>query len=322
MVKKIGILTSGGDAPGMNGAVIGAIKTGIALDKEMYVVYDGYKGLIENNFKKVDASFIEDKLSSGGTVIKTARLPEFKEESVRKVAVENLKKEGIEALIVIGGDGSYMGAKKLSEMGINCVGLPGTIDNDIASSDITIGFDTALNTVVEAVDRIRDTMTSHNRCAVIEIMGNNCPDLTIYGAIACDADEVFTIDHPLTDKEALFKKMDEKKKSGQEAYIIMVAEKLLDVEALAKEISSSTLWEARHTILGHIQRGGKPTAMERVNAIRMGAYAVELLEKGIGGVCVGFENNELRHIDIYEALELPRNKHMELYELHDLVNRK
>ncbi len=322
MVKKIGILTSGGDAPGMNGAVIGAIKAGIALDKEMYVVYDGYKGLIENNFKKVNASFIEDKLSSGGTVIKTARLPEFKEESVRKVAVENLKKEGIEALIVIGGDGSYMGAKKLSEMGINCVGLPGTIDNDIASSDITIGFDTALNTVVEAVDRIRDTMTSHNRCAVIEIMGNNCPDLAIYGAIACDADEVFTIDHPLTDKEALFKKMDEKKKSGQEAYIIMVAEKLLDVEALAKEISSSTLWEARHTILGHIQRGGKPTAMERVNAIRMGAYAVELLEKGIGGVCVGFENNELRHIDIYEALELPRNKHMELYELHDLVNRK
>lgn len=322
MVKKIGILTSGGDAPGMNGAVIGAIKAGIALDKEMYVVYDGYKGLIENNFKKVDASFIEDKLSSGGTVIKTARLPEFKEESVRKVAVENLKKEGIEALIVIGGDGSYMGAKKLSEMGINCVGLPGTIDNDIASSDITIGFDTALNTVVEAVDRIRDTMTSHNRCAVIEIMGNNCPDLTIYGAIACDADEVFTIDHPLTDKEALFKKMDEKKKSGQEAYIIMVAEKLLDVEALAKEISSSTLWEARHTILGHIQRGGKPTAMERVNAIKMGAYAVELLDKGIGGVCVGFENNELRHIDIYEALKLPRNKHMELYELHDLVNRK
>lgn len=322
MVKKIGILTSGGDAPGMNGAVIGAIKAGIALDKEMYVVYDGYKGLIENNFKKVDASFIEDKLSCGGTVIKTARLPEFKEESVRKVAVENLKKEGIEALIVIGGDGSYMGAKKLSEMGINCVGLPGTIDNDIASSDITIGFDTALNTVVEAVDRIRDTMTSHYRCAVIEIMGNNCPDLTIYGAIACDADEVFTIDHPLTDKEALFKKMDEKKKSGQEAYIIMVAEKLLDVEALAKEISSSTLWEARHTILGHIQRGGKPTAMERVNAIRMGAYAVELLDKGIGGVCVGFENNELRYIDIYEALELPRNKHMELYELHDLVNRK
>ena len=237
-------------------------------------------------------------------------------------AIENLKKEGIEALIVIGGDGSYMGAKKLSEMGINCVGLPGTIDNDIASSDITIGFDTALNTVVEAVDRIRDTMTSHYRCAVIEIMGNNCPDLTIYGAIACDADEVFTIDHPLTDKEALFKKMDEKKKSGQEAYIIMVAEKLLDVEALAKEISSSTLWEARHTILGHIQRGGKPTAMERVNAIRMGAYAVELLDKGIGGVCVGFENNELRYIDIYEALELPRNKHMELYELHDLVNRK
>ena len=192
MLKKIGILTSGGDAPGMNATVIGAIKAGIALNKDMYVVYDGYKGLIEKNFKKVDKHFIEDKLTSGGTAIKTARLPEFKEEEVRKVAVKDMKEEGIEALIVIGGDGSYMGAKRLTEMGINCIGLPGTIDNDIASSDYTIGFDTALNTVVNAIDQIRDTMTSHNRCAVVEIMGNKCPDLTSFAAIATNADEVFT----------------------------------------------------------------------------------------------------------------------------------
>ena len=319
MLTKIGILTSGGDAPGMNATVIGAIKAGIALNKDMYVVYDGYKGLIEKNFKKVDKHFIEDKLTSGGTAIKTARLPEFKEEEVRKVAVKNMKEEGIEALIVIGGDGSYMGAKRLTEMGINCIGLPGTIDNDIASSDYTIGFDTALNTVVNAIDQIRDTMTSHNRCAVVEIMGNKCPDLTSFAAIATNADEVFTCDHPLDDKNALFDRMEEAKRNGKESYIILVAEKLLDTKELEKELNSKTSWETRLTVLGHIQRGGKPTAMERVNAVKMGAYAVELLDKGIGGVCVGIHENKLRYVDIYDALKLPRDEHRDLYQLHELI---
>ncbi len=319
MVKKIGILTSGGDAPGMNSTVIGAIKAGIALNKEMYVVYDGYKGLISNNFKKVDKHFIEEKMNVGGTAIKTARLPEFKEESVRAKAVEALKNEGIEALIVIGGDGSYMGAKKLTEMGINCVGLPGTIDNDIASSDYTIGFDTALNTVVNAIDNVRDTMTSHNRCGIIEIMGNHCPDLTIFAGIATNADEVFTCDHPLENKEALYNRMNKALEEGRESYIILVAEKLLDTKQLEKEINENTNWEARATILGHIQRGGKPTAMERVNSFRMGAYAVELLDQGIGGVCVGIHENKLVYTDIYEALKLERDKHMDFYKLHDLV---
>lgn len=320
MVKKIGILTSGGDSPGMNAAVIGAIKAGIALNKEMYVVYDGYKGLISDHFIKVDKHFMEDKMASGGTYIKTARLPEFKEVEVRQKAVDAMKKEGIEALIVVGGDGSYIGAKKLTAMGINCVGLPGTIDNDISSSDVTIGFDTALNTVVSAIDNIRDTMTSHNRCAVIEIMGNHCPDLTSYASIATFSDEVITIDHPL-DKEKLFERMKKAKESGQESYIILVAEKLLDTVALTKEINDQKVREARLTVLGHIQRGGKPTAMERVNAFRMGAYAVELLDNNIGGVCVGLKDNKLSYIDIDEALELPRNKHLELYELHDLVTK-
>ncbi len=319
MVKKIGILTSGGDAPGMNSTIIGAIKAGISLNKEMYVVYDGYKGLINNHFEKVSKNFIEEKMNVGGTAIKTARLPEFKEESVRQKAVDALKNEGIEALIVIGGDGSYMGAKKLTEMGINCVGLPGTIDNDIASSDYTIGFDTALNTVVNAVDNVRETMTSHNRCGIIEIMGNHCPDLTIFAGIATNADEIFTCDHPLTDKEALYQRMKQAKENGKESFIILVAEKLMDVDQLAKDISQNTPWEARATILGHIQRGGKPSAMERVNSFRMGAYAVELLDKGIGGVCVGIHENKLRYIDIYEALKLSRDKHIDLYQLHDLI---
>ena len=192
MIKKIGILTSGGDAPGMNSALIGAIRSGINANKEMYVIYDGYKGLIEGKIQKVNKDTFKDKMNQGGTVIKTARLPEFKELSVRQKAVEILRKEGIDALIVIGGDGSYMGAKKLTELGINCIGLPGTIDNDIASTDYTIGFDTALNTVVNEIDNIVDTSSSHHRCAVVEIMGNRCADLTLYAGIATNADIILS----------------------------------------------------------------------------------------------------------------------------------
>lgn len=318
MIKKIGILTSGGDSPGMNPAVIGAIKTGINLNKEMYVIYEGYKGLINNNFQKVDKTFMEDKINVGGTYIKTARLPEFKYPETRVKACEILKKEGIDALIVIGGDGSYMGAKLLTELGINCVGLPGTIDNDIASSDYTIGFDTALNTVVDAIDNIRDTMKSHNRCAVIEIMGNKCPDLTSFAGIATCADEIITCDNPL-DKEKLFERMKKAKDSNKDNYIILVAEKLLDTNELVKEINSQGIWEARATILGHIQRGGKPTAMERYNSIRMGSYAVSLLDQGIGGVCVGIHENKLWNLPIEEAFKLERNKHEDIYEIHKLL---
>lgn len=318
MVKKIGILTSGGDSPSMNAALIGAIRTGYSLNKEMYVIYNGYKGLIEKKFKKVDKDFALDYLSRGGTYIKTARLPEFKEISVREKAVKILKEEGIDALIVIGGDGSYIGAKKLTDMGINCVGLPGTIDNDIASSDYTIGFDTALNTVVEAVDKIVDTMSSHNRCAIVEIMGNNCPDLTTFAGIATNADYMITKDMNF-DKEKLLKELKEKKEASKDHILILVAEKLLDVEALAKEVQEKTGWDTRATVLGHIQRGGNPSAMDRFNSIRMGSYAIELLDKGIGGVSVGIVNNEPKYYDIDDALTLPRNKHLELYKLHELI---
>ena len=194
MIKKIGILTSGGDSPGMNAALLAAIKTGTKLNKEMYVIYEGYRGILEHKFEKVTTSFMDDYLTRGGTRIKTARLPEFKEEDVRKKAVEILKEEGIDALIVIGGDGSYRGAKKLTDLGILCVGLPGTIDNDIASTDYTIGFDTSLNTIVEAIDKIKETMQSHNRCGIVEIMGNRCPDLTLYAGIATTADIIITGD--------------------------------------------------------------------------------------------------------------------------------
>lgn len=318
MVKKIGILTSGGDSQGMNATLLGAIKTGCKLGKDMYVVYGGYKGLIENNFIKVGPDFMDATYNKGGTVIKTKRLPEFKEEKVRQIAVDNLKREGIEALIVIGGDGSYMGAKKLTEMGINCIGLPGTIDNDISSTDFTIGFDTALNNVVTAIDQIRETMSSHNRCCLVEVMGNKCPDLTLFAGIATNADYIITADKPLKEEE-LIENLKKDKENGKDSEIVLVSEKLYDLNKLTVEIKNNTGWDTRNDVLGYIQRGGTPTAMERFNSIRMGSYAVELLQQGIGGVCVGLVNNELKYFDILEALDLPRNKHEELYRTFDLI---
>ncbi len=318
MIKKIGILTSGGDAPGMNDALFGAIRTGYKLNKEMYIIKEGYRGLVEDKIEKVHKDFATSLLNRGGTVIKTARLPEFKEDKVQYEAIETLKKHGIEALIVIGGDGSYMGAKKLTEKGINCIGLPGTIDNDIASSDFTIGFDTALNTVVDAVDKIVDTSSSHYRCAVVEIMGNHCPDLTLYAGIATGADYIITCDTD-TNVDKMIKELKELKKTNPDHVLILVAEKTLDTEALTDRISTETGFDTRLTVLGHIQRGGEPTAMERVNSIRMGSYAVELLDKGIGGVCIGTNGNDLIYTDIYDALKLPRNKHEDLTHVYELI---
>ncbi|MFA7221985.1 MAG: ATP-dependent 6-phosphofructokinase [Bacilli bacterium] len=319
MIKKIGILASGGDAPGMNCAMIGAIRAGYKLGKEMYVIKHGYKGLVEGEIEKVSIDYAKWSASMGGTVIKTARLPEFKEPEVQKKAIANLKGYGIDALIVIGGDGSYMGAKKLTEQGINCIGLPGTIDNDISSTDYTIGFDTALNTIVRVIDDITDTMSSHNRCGVIEIMGNKCGDLTLFAGIATHADYIITADHPVNIDDFI-KELKEFKKTNPDHVTILVSEKTLDTAALVDRITEETGFDTRLDVLGYVQRGGRPSAMERFNSTRMGAYAVKLLDKGIGGVCVGIVNNELHYQDIYEALKTPRDKHEELYKDFDLIN--
>lgn len=318
MVKKIGILTSGGDAPGMNSAMIGAIRAGYHLGKEMYVIKYGFKGLIDMNIEKADRFYARYSASMGGTVLKSARFNEFKDPEYQKQAISNLHKLGIDALIVIGGDGSYMGAKKLTEQGINCIGLPGTIDNDISSTDYTIGFDTSLNTIVEAVDRINDTMSSHHRCSVIEIMGNKCGDLTLFTGLATDADFIITNDRPM-DLDVLVQKLNKIKENGFDHITILVSEKLLDLDALVKKINDETGIDTRKSILGYIQRGGRPSAMERFNATRMGSYAVELLDKNIGGVCVGIINNQLTYTDIYEALKTPRNKHEDIYKDFDMV---
>lgn len=319
MIHKIGVLTSGGDAPGMNCAIRAVVRAGLSYGLEVFGVNDGYKGLVEDDIVPMDRSSVSDIVNRGGTILQTARLREFKEESVRQIAVDNLHRRGIEALVVIGGDGSYMGAKKLSEMGINCVGLPGTIDNDIASTDYTIGFDTCLNTIIDCVDKIRDTTESHQRCAVIEVMGNHCGDLALFSGIAEGAEMIITPDHPIPEEEiiaSLRKLHDQKKKRA----IVIVSEKIYpDIQAFADKIGRETGFETRAEVLGRVQRGGSPSAFDRILAARMGAYAVDCLLNGKSGICIGFVNNKIVDYDIYEALALPRDKHVSMLRLVDIL---
>ncbi|AHB36027.1 6-phosphofructokinase [Spiroplasma apis] len=321
MIKKIGVLTSGGDAPGMNAAIAAVIKSSIAKGIEPYVIKDGYKGLVENWIEKVDLEFADNIIAKGGTVIGSARLPEFKEENVRAKAVENLKNKGIEALVVIGGDGSYQGAEKLTKMGINCIGLPGTIDNDIVSSDFTIGFDTALNTVVRSIDAIRDTMQSHNRCSVVEIMGNGCGDLTLFAATATGAEVFSTTESTLTEEEVINQVLDLAKKKKR-SVIVAVAEKVYkDVHMLAEKIEKATGYVTRATVLGHVQRGGVPSAMDRYLATNAGIFAVEQLVAGKGGLYIGMSENKLVARNIESTLNMPKVDKTEEYQKIRQINK-
>ena len=319
MIQKIGVLTSGGDSPGMNCAIRAVVRAGLSYGLEVYGIMDGYRGLVDDDMFLMNRSSVSDIVNRGGTILQTARLREFKEESVRQIAVNNLRKRGIDALVVIGGDGSYMGAKKLTEMGINCVGLPGTIDNDIASTEYTIGFDTCLNTIVECVDKIRDTTESHQRCAVIEVMGNHCGDLALFSGLAEGAEMIITPDHPIPEDEIIdsLKKLHDSKKKRA---IVIVSEKMYpDIHAFAAKIGENTGFECRAEVLGRVQRGGAPSAFDRILAARMGAYAVDCLLDGKGGICVGLINNKIVDYDIYEALQLPRDKHVSMLRLIDIL---
>jgi len=278
VIKKIGVLTSGGDAPGMNSAVRAVVRTCL-----------------------------------------TARFPEFKEESTRKEAIDVLEKHGIEALIVIGGDGSYMGALKLSEMGYPCIGIPGTIDNDIAGTDYTIGFMTCLNTIVDAVDRLRDTSSSHNRISIVEIMGRYCGDLTLWASVAGGSEYVIVPEKGFTE-ESLIEQLEVGEQKGKKHAIIAITEHITDVNQLAKRIEERTKRETRATILGHIQRGGAPMAFDRVLASRMGSYAVELLKAGKSARCIGIQNGKMVDHDIIECLEeMQRPFRQDLYDLSKIL---
>ncbi len=316
MIRKIGILTSGGDSPGMNAAIRAVTRCALGNGIEVYGIQDGYRGLVEDRMRPFKKGDVSDILSRGGTILGSARLPEFKDEAVQDKACAILKQREIDALVVIGGDGSYRGAKSLTDKGINCIGLPGTIDNDIPGTDQTIGFDTALHTVVEAVDKLRDTSSSHHRCSVVEVMGNHCGDLAVYSGLSCGAEIVVS---PETgyDEEDILDRLRYLDNLGKNHAIVVISEKICDVEALARKISASTGFSGRATVLGHIQRGGSPTPNDRVLASLMGEKAVDLLVAGVGGHCVGIKENEIVSFAIDEALAMPKSSRKHLYRLFD-----
>ena len=317
MVRKIGVLTSGGDAPGMNSAIRAVTRVALANGIEVVGIRDGYKGLVNGDFVNLTKRDVSDMLDRGGTKLGSARLPEFKDEEVQDKAVNQLKSNGIDAIVVIGGDGSYRGAMALTKKGINCIGLPGTIDNDIAGTDFTIGFDTALNTCVECVDKLRDTSSSHHRCSVVEVMGNHCGDLAVWTALSCGAEVVITPETGYDELDILERLRYLDKAVKKNHAIVIISEKITDAESLARKISLNPGFSGRATVLGHIQRGGSPTPNDRVLAERMGQKAVELLMDGVGGHCVGIIDNKIISMPIEEVLEAPRKSRKEFYRLFD-----
>ena len=313
MVKCIGILTSGGDAPGMNAAIRAVTRTCLNRNIKVYGVKLGYKGLHEGDFMEFDSHSTRNIINIGGTFLKSARFPEFKDPEVRKQAIEKMKEVGMEALIVIGGDGSYNGALKLTEMGIDCIGIPGTIDNDIPDTDFTIGFDTALNTIVDALDRLRDTSSSHQRCTILEVMGRRCGDLAVHAGLACGAEMIITSESGFDESE-IIETLQRSKVSDKKHALVVITEHITDVHELAKRVEDATGFETRANVLGHMQRGGRPSARDRVLASRMGVKAVELLEEGKGGLCVSDVKGEIVGLPIAEVLGHKRIVNQGIYE--------
>lgn len=313
MVKCIGVLTSGGDAPGMNAAIRAVTRTCLNKGIKIYGVKLGYKGLHEGEFIEFDRHSTRNIINVGGTFLKSARFPEFKDPEVRKEAIQKMKEVGMEALVVIGGDGSYQGALKLTEMGINCIGIPGTIDNDIPDTDFTIGFDTALNTIVDALDKLRDTSSSHQRCTILEVMGRRCGDLAVHAGLACGAEMIVTSESGYDECE-IIESLKKSKASDKKHALIVITEHITDVHELAKRVEEATGFETRANVLGHMQRGGSPTARDRVLATRMGIKAVELLEEGKGGLCISDVRGEIVGLPIEEVLGHKRTVNQGIYE--------
>ena len=303
MIKKIAVLTSGGDAPGMNAAIRAVVRSALTEGLEVYGIRDGYQGLFNNKIFPLNRYSVSDIITKGGTFLGSARFPEFKKPEVRAKCAEILHSHGIDALVVIGGDGSYTGAKLLTEEhGFPCIGIPGTIDNDIPGTDYTIGYQTALETAVVAIDRLRDTSSSHHRISILEIMGRHCSDLTINAAIAGGCEYIIAAEIGFN-KEELIQEIERSFENGKSHAIIAITELMTDVHQLAKDIEARVGNETRATVLGHIQRGGSPCAFDRVLASRMGVYAVELLLQGEKGRCVGIQNEHLVHHDIIDAID-------------------
>lgn len=314
-MKSIAVLTSGGDAPGMNPAVRAVVRTACQRGIKVYGVDRGYTGLINGAIHEMNLRSVSDIITRGGTILYSARCPEFKTEEGLQKAVATCKKFGIDGMVIIGGDGSFRGARDLSLRGIPCIGLPGTIDNDISCTDYTIGYDTCLNTIVQMVDRIRDTSESHDRCTVVEVMGRGAGYLALEAGIAVGATSIIVPEVEYDIERDVIARIREFQKTGKKHFIVIVAEGVGGTAEIAKKIEAETDVESRATILGHVQRGGSPTARDRIMASQMGSRAVDLLTQGIGNRVVGIRDNKIVDFDIFEALKMTKTIDMKDYEL-------
>lgn len=314
-MKSIAVLTSGGDAPGMNPAVRAVVRTACQRGIKVYGVDRGYTGLINGDIHEMNLRSVSDIITRGGTILYSARCPEFKTEEGLQKAVATCKKFGIDGMVIIGGDGSFRGARDLSLRGIPCIGLPGTIDNDISCTDYTIGYDTCLNTIVQMVDRIRDTSESHDRCTVVEVMGRGAGYLALEAGIAVGATSIIVPEVEYDIERDVIARIREFQKTGKKHFIVIVAEGVGGTAEIAKKIEAETGVESRATILGHVQRGGSPTARDRIMASQMGSRAVDLLTQGIGNRVVGIKDNKIVDFDIFEALKMTKTIDMKDYKL-------
>lgn len=306
-IKTIGVLTSGGDAPGMNAAIRAVVRTALSKGLKVKGIMRGYAGLLNEEIIDMDARSVSDIIQRGGTILYTARCEEFRTQEGQEKGAEICKKHGIDGLVVIGGDGSFQGAQKLSHLGINTIGVPGTIDLDIACTDYTIGFDTAVNTAMEAIDKIRDTSTSHERCSVIEVMGRHAGYIALWCGIANGAEDILLPERYDHDEAKLIEHIKETKRRGKKHHIVINAEGIGDSQAMAKKIEEETGMETRATILGHMQRGGSPTCKDRVYASIMGAYSVDLLCEGASNRVVAYAHGEYVDFEIDEALAMKKD---------------
>ncbi len=306
-IKTIGVLTSGGDAPGMNAAIRAVVRTALSKGLKVKGIMRGYAGLLNEEIIDMDARSVSDIIQKGGTILYTARCEEFRTAEGQQKGAEICRKYGIDGLVVIGGDGSFQGAQKLSHLGINTIGVPGTIDLDIACTDYTIGFDTAVNTAMEAIDKIRDTSTSHERCSVIEVMGRRAGYIALWCGIANGAEDILLPERFDGDEAKLIDHIKDTKKKGKKHHIVINAEGIGNSQELAKKIEEETGMETRATILGHMQRGGSPTCKDRVYASLMGAYAVDLLCEGKSNRVVAYAHGDYVDYEIDEALAMQKD---------------
>lgn len=323
-MRKIGVLTSGGDAPGMNAAIRAVVRAGINQGLQVLGIRKGYVGLLEGIYDEMNARSVSDILHRGGTILQSARCKEFKTQEGVQKAVATAKELGLDGLVVIGGDGSFRGARDLSLAGLPTVGIPGTIDNDIGCSDYTIGFDTALNTVQEAIDKIRDTCRSHDRCSVVEVMGRDAGYIAAYVGLSCGAEAVIVPEKHFDFKKDVLQSISEGVKRGKEQHLIIVAEGVtkdnISTIEMARRIEEETGVETRATILGHIQRGGNPSVKDRVVASKMGYYAVELIKDGIGNRIVATKGDEIVDYDILEGLNMSKKLDDDLLKISEILS--